>query len=163
VAAAATAVVAGAKRRKGANGVSNPTGATPFGNQHVRSYVCLTSADRPGLLLRTDIITALRRISRARRFREARQGRATRSPISMYRISEMDCCRPAVSCLAYEAGRTRGDADHRGGEGGRRRHRGMDFIPRNVRQPKDRACPSCLCRSFAAPTYRGVYETDLTS
>lgn len=105
-AAAAAAAVAATMAREGrgpTESLESHRGHPPR-KHHVRSYVRLTSADRSGLLLRTDIITAPRRISRARRFREAsgtraRRGRQFRCMGYPTRIAASN----AVSCLAYEA------------------------------------------------------------
>lgn len=128
VVAVATVTVA-VREGRGPTESRIPPGPTPPWKHHVRSYARLTSADRPGLLLHTDIITAPRRISRVRRFREASGTRARRGR----RFRCMRYPRRIAASMQFRALhtklRTRGDADRSGKE----RRRGMDFIPRNVR------------------------------
>lgn len=120
-----------------------PPPPLPPWKHHVRSYVRLTSADRPGLLLHTDIITAPRRISRVRRFREASGTRARRGR----RFRCMRYPRRIAVSMQFRALHTKlrtcGDADRSGKE----RRRGMDFIPRNVRSD------SPLCSRNVFPLY----------
>lgn len=136
VAAAVVAVATAVREGRGPTESRIPLGPPSPRKHHVRSYVRLTSADRPGLLLHTGIITAPRRISRVRRFREASRTRAR----SGRRFRCMGYPRRIAASMQFRALhtklRTRGDADRSGEE----RRRGMDFIPRNVR-PDSRQPP----------------------
>lgn len=127
----------------------------PPRKHHVRSYVRLTSADRSGLLLRTDIITAPRRISRARRFREAsgtraRRGRQFRCMGYPTRIAASMQFRASHTKLAQ---RCRSFRESEREE----RYCGMDFIPRNVQPEIQLLLSPPSTRNV--PVYQ-LYETD---
>lgn len=118
----------------------------PPWKHHVRSYVRLTSADRPGLLLHTDIITAPRRISRVRRFREASGTRARRGR----RFRCMRYPRRIAASMQFRALhtklRTRGDADRSGKE--RRPRYGFYPAERPIGHSRQ---PPLLTKRFSPP------------